>query len=204
MTKVKICGITSLKDAQAALKSGADALGFIFAKSPRQIDPKAAREIVDTLGPFITYVGVFVNATADKILKTASTARLDALQLHGEESPETCKKLGPYKIIKTFRMGDLFSSLKPQDYKVDAFLFDTAVKNQYGGTGRTWEWEKFPYKRLTRPVIVSGGLTPLNVHHAIKMLKPYAVDVSSGVEAKPGVKDHKLVEKFIQNAKQAS
>ena len=202
MVKVKICGITNLKDAETAVRLGADALGFVFAESPRRADPKTVHEIAAKLGPFITLVGVFVNQTADTVLKIASACRLDALQLHGEESPDYCRKLAPYKVIKTFRMGSLFSAREPKKYPVDAYLFETEDAAR-GGTGRTWEWEKLPRKKIGRPFIVSGGLTPANVARAIKILDPYAVDVSSGVEAKAGTKDTVLLQKFIYNAKTA-
>ncbi len=200
MVKVKICGITNLKDAELAVRYGADALGFVFAESPRRVNPDTVREIAGAIGPFTTLVGVFVNQTADGILKTASSCRLDALQLHGEESPDFCRKLAPYKVIKTFRMGSLFSIQTPKKYPVDAYLFETEGAGR-GGTGRTWEWEKLPRKKVTRPFLVSGGLNPANVARAVQILKPYAVDVSSGVEAKPGAKDPVLLQKFIQNAK---
>ncbi len=203
MVKVKICGITNLKDAELAVRCGADALGFIFAESPRRANPKTVREIAGALGPFTTLVGVFVNQTASAVLETAAACRLDALQLHGEESPDYCRKLAPYKVIKTFRMGGLFSPKTPKKYAADAYLFETDSHGQKGGTGRTWEWEKLERKKIDRPFVVSGGLTPVNVARAIRILKPYAVDVSSGVESKPGAKDPELVKNFIYNAKTA-
>lgn len=201
MVKVKICGITNLKDAQMAANLGADALGFVFAESPRRANPKDVQTIVARLGPFVTTVGVFVNQKADRILEIAALCRLDAIQLHGEESPDVCRRLSPYKLIKTFRMDEIFSTREPKKYTVDAYLFETADQI-HGGTGRTWQWEKLPVKKISRPFIVSGGLTHSNVKHAIRILNPYAVDVSSGVESsKPGHKDPSLMERFIANAK---
>lgn len=198
--KVKICGITNIKDAEASIRLGADALGFIFADSPRRISPREAQKIAVALGPFTTLVGVFVNFPVQRVADIASTCRLDAVQLHGEEPPEFCKKLTPYKVIKTFRMGELFSAAKPQKYDVDAFLFDTGGHG-WGGTGITWDWGKLPVNKIKKPFIVSGGLTPANVKKAVDTLSPYAVDVASGVESRPGTKDHLLVERFIKNAK---
>lgn len=202
MVKVKICGITNLKDAEAAVRFGADALGFIFAESPRRVNPKIVREIAEAIGPFTALVGVFVNQTTSAVLETAAACRLDAIQLHGEESPEYCRKLAPYKVIKTFRMGSLFSPKTTKKFSADAFLFETDEAGR-GGTGRTWAWEKFDRKKINRPFLVSGGLTPSNVARAVRILKPYAVDVASGVESKPGNKDHELLKSFIYNAKTA-
>jgi phosphoribosylanthranilate isomerase len=202
IVKVKICGITNIEDARAAIKFGADCLGFIFDESPRQVDQDKVREIVSSLGPFISVAGVFVNSKLERILEISAFCGLDIIQLHGEETPDFCKRLAPYKVIKTFRMGELFSTKEPNKYDVKAYLFETDGSKK-GGTGRTWAWEKLQVKKIKKPFIVTGGLTPMNVERAINILKPYAVDVSSGVEKSPGKKDHKLMEKFIRNAKNA-
>ena len=203
MVKIKICGITNSKDALSAVNFGADALGFIFTDSPRQVNVKDAQRIISKVGPFITTVGVFVNQTVERILEIASFCHLDAIQLHGEESPDFCRKLSPYKVIKTFRINELFTTHKPKKYCVDAYLFETPDLKR-GGTGRTWAWERLPVKKINRPFIVSGGLNFANIKRAIKILRPYAVDVSSGVEqGKPGFKDPILMERFIKNAKES-
>ncbi len=202
MVRVKICGITNSKDAAAAIGFGADAVGFVFAESPRRVGAAKAKEICAEIGPFVTKVGVFVNFPAERILAIARDCRLDAIQLHGDESPEFCKRLAPHRLIKTFRIGELFSSAEPNKYPVDAYLFETDSKLR-GGSGRSWDWNKLSLKKYKKPCIVTGGLNPSNVKRAIEALKPYAVDVSSGIEERPGFKNHALMEKFIKNAKSA-
>ena len=200
MVKVKICGITNLKDAEAAVRYGADALGFIFAPSPRRVSVRTVRSISERIGPYVTKVGVFVNAPLKKMLRVTRTCRLDAVQLHGNESPAICVRLRPYKVIKAFSMDDRFSPADTNRYPAEAFIFETASAKR-GGTGRTWNWKKIVRSRFRKPVIVTGGLNSRNVRHAIRLLKPYAVDVSSGVERAPGKKDHALMKRFIHNAK---
>ena len=201
MVKIKVCGITSLRDAEAAARLGADAIGFIFAPSPRRITPEAAHKIARAMGPYVTLVGVFVDETPGRMLKIAARCRLNAIQLHGDETPQVCKSLAPYKVVKTLRMSAKFSAAQANRYEADAFLLETDAAVR-GGSGKTWDWKVFPAGRLKRPIIVSGGLNPQNVRQAVRILKPYAVDVSSGVERRPGVKDHTLLERFIQHAKQ--
>jgi len=203
MVRVKICGITNPKDAELAVSLGADAIGFLFAESPRRISSKQAKEICAAAGPYVTKVGVFVNFTAERIADIAADCRLDAIQLHGDESPEFCKKIGvKTRVVKTFRMGELFSSSDPSKFDVDAYLFETDASVR-GGSGKVWNWDKFSLKKYKKPCIVAGGLTPSNVKKAIEKLRPYAVDVSSGVEDRPGFKNKDLMEKFIRNAKSA-
>ncbi|MBI5682259.1 MAG: phosphoribosylanthranilate isomerase [Deltaproteobacteria bacterium] len=213
MIKVKICGITNIKDALAAAEYGADALGFIFyKKSPRCVDVKTVRKIVKALPPFITAVGVFVNETKDKINKIVDEAGLDVIQLHGNEPPEFCNSLKK-NVIKAFRISNLksqISNLKLQEYNVSAFLLDTFKEGVEGGTGETFNWvlakkaKGFACPRMSLSggrIILAGGLTPENVAEAIRIVKPYAVDVSSNVEKKPGKKDLKKLKKFIERAK---
>jgi phosphoribosylanthranilate isomerase len=201
-TRVKICGITNLADAQAAVRFGADAVGFVFAKSPRQITVRRAREISAKIGPFVPRVGVFVNETLSRVASIMEEAMLDVAQLHGIETPEYAAKLAPYRVIKVFRVGEKFAVSSLGRYAVDAHMLETDARVA-GGSGQTWDWRRLTAARFKTPIIVTGGLNPDNVQKAIRTLKPYAVDVSSGVEKRPGIKDHNLMEKFIRHAKTA-
>ena len=210
MVKVKICGITNYKDAEAACRFGADALGFVFAKSPRRITPDKAKDIIKKLPPHIVTVGVFVDENREKVLKIARDCRLDCLQLHGNESPGYCKELKKcYKIIKAVRVSDKESLKKLKGYDVDAFLLDSYVKGKKGGTGRKFDWAlaaeaKKLGRRVRAPVILAGGLDPVNIEDAIRRVKPYAVDASSGLESSPGRKNHGFVKKFIEKARKTN
>jgi phosphoribosylanthranilate isomerase len=203
MTKIKICGITNLEDAEKAVELGVDAIGFIFSKSPRRVDAEVATEIIKALPPFITTVGVFVNESMDVVKHIASVCRLNVLQFHGDELPEFCSLFGR-KIIKSFRVKnpDDLSMLPGYKGIVSAYLLDSRVKGKRGGTGETFDWElakiAIPYGR----VILAGGLTPENVADAIKAVKPYAVDVSTGVEAAPGKKDFEKMKRFVAAIRQ--
>jgi len=203
MASVKICGITNLKDAQAAVKLGADALGFVFyKKSPRAISARAARNIIRELPESISKVGVFVDENESKVKEIASFCSLDTLQFHGKESSSYCEGFDEYTIIKAFRIKDKIDIKEISKYDVDAYLFDAFKKGTPGGTGRTFNWELLDkIQTLKVPVILSGGLNHENVAEAIKRIKPYAVDASSSLEAKPGVKNHKLIKLFIQSVK---
>lgn len=203
MVRVKICGITNLADAQHAVASGADALGFVFAKSPRQVKPADVAHIVRRLGPWVTTVGVFVNEPIRSILEIADQCSLSAVQLHGDEKPEMLEGLKGVRTIKAFRVGADFCAADARRYGVDAFLFDAKVEGRYGGTGHSFEWKLLRDARFGRPVIISGGLDASNVAKVVRMLSPYGVEASSGVESKPGKKNPKLVERFIRNAKKA-
>ncbi|MGD2185292.1 MAG: phosphoribosylanthranilate isomerase [Desulfobacterales bacterium] len=188
--KVKICGITNLEDASMAVELGADALGFIFAPSPRQIAPQKAREIIRTVPPFIKTVGVFVNQAPAAIKEIMQYCGLDLVQLHGDESPAFCDELMPY-VIKAIRIKDKSSLQHGPAYhgKVRALLLDTYSKEKAGGTGKTFDWElAIKTKKQEIPVILSGGLTPSNIAAAIHAVRPYAVDVNSGIESYPGKK----------------
>lgn len=202
--RVKICGITNSEDAQAAVDSGADALGFVFVKSPRQVTKEQAGEIIENLPPFVTPVGVFVDEQVDKVKEICDFCNITTVQLHGNEDPLYLNDLIGYTIIKAFRINDE-DDLKPlAKYRADAFLLDSYVKGAIGGTGVTFKWElaRQAYKYGT--IVLSGGLTPENVKEAIHMVKPYAVDVSSGVESSPGKKDKQLIKRFIRNVKEES
>lgn len=202
--RVKICGITNSEDAQAAIELGADALGFVFAKSPRQMTKEQAGEIIKNLPPFITPVGVFVDERAEKVKEICDFCNIGTVQLHGNEDPSYVNDLVKYKIIKAFRIkaeGDL---MPMAIYKAHAFLLDSYVKGTMGGTGVAFNWEIARQAHKYGNIILSGGLTPENVKEAIHIVKPYAVDVSSGVESSPGKKDKQLIKNFIKNAKEES
>ncbi len=200
MIRVKICGITSLEDALWAVRSGADALGFVFSESPRMIAPEEARAIVMKLPPFITTVGLFVNEGAGKINNLVSECHLDRVQLHGEESEEFCHNFNR-PVIKAFRIKDKSSLGFVNNYQVSAYLFDAYVPGIAGGTGATFSWNIVKERHFNAPVVLAGGLNPDNVRKAIRIVKPYAVDVSSGVELSPGVKDPGKIERFIKKVK---
>ena len=199
--KVKICGMTNLKDVKVAVDGGVDAVGFIFyKKSPRSVTMQTVREIVLELPPFVDSVGVFVDETAEQINKIADRCNLDRVQLHGDESPAFCKKIRR-RVIKAIRVKDIQSLKKLSDYPVSSFLLDTFSEDQYGGTGKVFDWNlAYPAKRYG-PIILAGGLTPNNVRQAIQRIQPYGVDVCSGVESQPGIKDHKKMKAFLKNVK---
>ncbi|WP_027714669.1 phosphoribosylanthranilate isomerase [Desulfuromonas sp. TF] len=201
MVKVKICGITNIDDAVHAADCGADALGFVFFdKSPRCISPEQARGIIAELPPFVTAVGLFVNEEPQRVREIAEFCALDALQLHGDETPQDCL-LPPHRVVKALRVKDASSLVPLADYAVSALLLDAWVSGIYGGTGHVFNWELAARAAETRRIILAGGLNPDNVAEAVRSVRPYGVDVSSGVEAFPGRKDPKKVEAFIRNAK---
>ena len=199
--KVKICGMTNLNDVKVAVDGGVDAVGFIFyKKSPRSVTMQTVREIVLELPPFVDSVGVFVDETAEQINKIADRCNLDRVQLHGDESPAFCKKIRR-RVIKAIRVKDIQSLKKLSDYPVSSFLLDTFSEDQYGGTGKVFDWNlAFPAKKYG-PIILAGGLTPNNVRQAIQRIQPYGVDVCSGVESQPGIKDHQKMQAFLKNVK---
>ena len=201
MTKVKICGITNLNDAMFAVDYGADAIGFVFAKSIRKISKEKARAIIRKLPPFVTTVGLFVNETVENIETACRFCGLDAIQLHGNEPPNTINKLKDIKTIKAFRIQNEEDISPIKKYKPNAILLDVYSENQMGGTGTTFDWKIVKKLKTSIPIIVAGGLTHLNVSQAVKIVKPYGVDVSSGVETKPGKKDKRLIKKFIDALK---
>jgi phosphoribosylanthranilate isomerase len=199
--KIKICGITNSSDAQTAVEAGASALGFMFfEQSPRYITREKARAIIQELPPFISKVGVFVNAPRDEVKRIIEDTGIDTLQFHGEEPPEACRGFG-LKTIKAFRVqGKDMLQLMPR-YDVDAWLLDAFVPGQRGGTGHTFNWNLAVHARsLGTPIILAGGLTPDNVAKAVEHVEPYGLDVSSGVESSPGKKDPARIHDFIQRA----
>lgn len=204
MVKVKICGITDPHDASVAVDLGADSLGFIFAPSPRQVTPEEVRTIVMTLPPFVQTVGVFIDEDRAKIRQIIDFCGLDLVQLHGEESPEMCNELMP-RSIKAFRVNDESSVSAVGRYQgsVKAVLFDSYSEEKRGGTGKTFDWNlAVKGKEMGMPVILSGGLTPSNIQEAILNVKPYAVDVNSGVEKSPGRKSLILMKKLMETIRQ--
>lgn len=199
-TRIKVCGITRLKDAEAAVELGVSALGFVFSESPRRIEPQQAQKIITRLPPFIDVVGVFTDEPAEKVMRVLMTCHLSALQFHGKEAPQYLSYFFPVRNIKSFRVRDKSSLRNVSEYnEANAFLFDTYHPRKRGGTGKTFNWnllrEAGPF---VRPVILSGGLTADNVAEAIAATEPYAVDVSSGVESKPGTKDARKMRSFVE------
>jgi phosphoribosylanthranilate isomerase len=201
-TRVKICGITNLADAQAAVGSGADAFGFNFyEKSPRLVSLKTASEISKKLPPYIMRVGVFVDAPGDFVLRAISEAGLTMLQFHGDEPPEFCTQFGLMS-MKAFRIRDEKSLEELSDYQTDAYLLDAFSSTTPGGTGEKFNWDlAVEAQKFGRPIFLAGGLTPENVAGAVRKVRPFGVDVSSGVESAPGKKDHAKVKAFIHAAK---
>ena len=196
--RVKICGTTSLKDALLAVESGADAVGFIFYKeSPRNISQKDVKEIVAQLPPFVESIGVFVNETSDKINRIAEQCRLTAVQLHGDESPAFCRRI-KRRVVKAVRVKDAESLKGMSDFDVSGFLLDAYNEESRGGTGRVFDWNLALRAKKQGPVIIAGGLNPYNVYTAIHRVKTYGVDVCSGVEKSPGVKDPEKISEFIK------
>ena len=201
MVKVKVCGITSFEDAAMVLSNGVDILGFIFAPSERRITPERAREMISRLPPFVQTVGVFVNEAPRVVREIREYCGLDLVQLHGDESPEICRELMPFA-IKAFRLKDASSPANVGSYRgrVRAILFDTYAKDKRGGTGRTCDWDlALQGKKFGLPVILSGGLAPHNIKDAISTVRPFAVDLNSGVEESPGKKCPALVQELMEN-----
>ena len=203
-TRVKICGITNLTDAQAAVEAGADALGFNFyEKSPRYVSLKTAAAISKQLPPFVMRVGVFVNAPEDFVLRTIAEGGLTMLQFHGDEPPEFCTQFGLMS-MKAFRIRDESSLAELPKYATDAYLLDAYSSEARGGTGEKFNWNlAIEAQKFGKPIFLAGGLTPKNIADAVRQVKPFGVDVSSGVESAPGKKDHAKLKAFIEAAKTA-
>ena len=195
MIPVKICGITSVTDAQIAIENGASAIGLIFYKSsPRNIDVKLAREIIKYVNGSVPIVGIFIDENIHKLKSLLSHVNLDILQLHGNESPQYCEQF-KIPIIKVFRVDSKFNKSQLFDYKVSAFLFDTYKKGLPGGTGDHFDWEIISDLKIKTPIILSGGLTHYNILSGVETVSPSAVDVNSGIENCPGEKNQ---EQLIQ------
>ncbi len=202
MTRIKICGITRSEDALAAAASGADALGLVFYdRSPRHVSIQQAIQLTETTPPFVTLVGLFVNPSEDEVQEVLRQVPLDVLQFHGEEDPEFCIKFKrPYlKAVRVKAGMDLIQCAAR--YKgAHGLLLDAFVEGTHGGTGTSFDWALIP-SGLPIPVILSGGLHPDNVAEAIRRVRPYAVDVSSGVESAKGIKDAAKIAAFIEEVK---
>ena len=199
-----MCGTTRREDADCAVKLGIDALGFIFVlKSPRYIDADSAGRLISGLPPFITRVGVFVDETVDSIKSIVRIAGLTQLQLHGNETPQFCRELRNWNaslsICKAFSIGKGKDTPAIAHYtdSVDTILLDTYVKGQGGGTGKVFDWTCVDQLSITQPLILAGGLNPDNIEDALRTVKPYAVDINSGVEDEPGIKNHQLLENLV-------
>jgi phosphoribosylanthranilate isomerase len=202
MTRVKVCGITTVGDALRAADQGADALGFIFyPKSPRYIPPPEAAEIIGGLPPFVASVGVFVDCPSGEIDSIAAACSLTAVQLHGSETPEFCDRF-PMKVIKGFRVRDARLPPEIDRYRTDAILLDAFVEGSPGGTGKTFSWQIAREAKKFGRVILAGGLNCENVRNAIETVQPYAVDVSSGIETAPGKKDPVRLAEFLKTVKE--
>ncbi len=200
--KVKVCGITRLEDALAAVRLGADALGFNFwPRSKRYLPPAEARAIVRRLPPLVTAVGVFVDPTRDEVLRAAEQSGIVVAQLHGDESPELCLSL-PLPVLKGIRVVDARSLAQLASYDVRGFVLD-APSAGYGGSGTTFDWSLVAQAARELRVVLAGGLTPENVGEAVRAVRPWAVDVASGVESAPGVKDEEKMRRFIEVAMEA-
>jgi phosphoribosylanthranilate isomerase len=203
-TRVKICGITNLADAQTAVGAGADALGFnFFEKSPRFVTIQQAAEISKQLPPFVMRVGVLVNAPEDFVLRAISEAGMTMLQFHGDEPPDFCAQFGLMS-MKAFRIRDEKSLEELPKFQTDAYLLDAYSPEARGGTGEKINWDlAIEAQKFGKPVFLAGGLTPENVADAVRKVRPFGVDVSSGVEFAPGKKDHAKVRAFIAAARAA-
>jgi len=202
MTLIKICGITNLNDAHAAVAAGADAIGFNFYKlSPRYIAPESAREIINTLPDAIFTVGVFVNEGSPEAVRSIATdAGVTAIQLHGDESPDYCRALN--SVIKTFAVSSDFDIKQLESYEVDAIMLDTKDNRLRGGTGRVFDWSiAQQVSQLVPKLYLAGGLSPENVSEAIEMVQPYAVDACSSLEDKPGIKNHERMRVFVSKVR---
>ena len=197
-TKVTICGITNLADAQAAVAAGADAIGFIFAPtSPRYVPLDQAAAIARALPPHVLRVGVFVDPEEETVMEAIAACGLNLLQFHGGETPEFCHQFGVMS-MKALRVRDAASLEALAEYHTDAFLLDAYSAKGLGGTGETFNWNlATEAKKFGRPIFLAGGLTPENVAQAVQQVRPFGVDVSSGVERVPGQKDHDKIRAFI-------
>ncbi len=207
MTRVKVCGITNLEDALAALEAGAEMLGFNFyARSPRYVSPAEARGVVERLPEGVECVGVFVNEAApDDVERIAREAGVGAVQLHGDESPEFCRVLRDFETIKALRVGPSYKVEDAAAYPTGAVLLDAYVAGEWGGTGHTFDWSLARRTREAVPkLFLAGGLHPENVAAAVAAVRPYAVDVCSGVETSPGRKSLPLLRRFVEQVREVT
>ena len=213
MIRIKICGITRPQDAVIAAVAGADAIGLVFAKSPRQVSLRQAREIVAVLPPFVSVVGVFVNARSATVIRTAAEVGLSEVQLHGDESPAFVGKLWGLRAVKALRVRDRAFAEQVgafRDAGIGGILLDAFSAESRGGSGRRFDWDLVSGVREAGalddapPLILAGGLTPENVRAGIRRLHPWGVDVSSGVEDEPGIKSAEKIGRFIAAVRSAT
>lgn len=202
MTFIKICGITNLEDAGGAMALGADALGFIFAPSPRRIDGPTVQHIIRNLPRPVLKAGVFVNEELEKVNRLAAQCALDFVQLHGRESPDYCAKVD-VPVIKALRVGETDLASQMEQYPTAVILLDSGSRTKAGGTGQRFDWNLAVEARKKRTFILSGGLTPQNVREAMALLRPLGVDVSTGVETSPGKKDGVKMAEFVKEVRRA-
>jgi phosphoribosylanthranilate isomerase len=210
LVRVKICGITNIEDALAATHAGADSLGFVFAESPRKIEPEAAREIVSRLPAHIVAIGVFAGQDADEVLRIMEAVGLRFAQIHGDADEALaglCSEAswGLIRALSIRSIEDIRRAAEdPLVAACDAVLLDAHVEGKMGGTGQAFDWDlAVEAETLGKPIILAGGLTPENVEEAARKVMPYAVDVSTGVEKSPGKKDHAKIKEFIENVRKA-
>lgn len=204
-TRIKVCGLTDLGGVQSAVAAGVDALGFIFAdKSPRKIEPEKAKKLIASLPPFVDAVGVFVNEEPRVVDEIAQYCHLTMVQLHGNESVEYCESL-QRRILKAFRVKPGMDADKLTKYAnvAEGFLVDTYNENMEGGTGEAFDWSLLEKMDIPGPLILAGGLDAANVSQAIRQVRPFAVDVNSGVEKEPGVKDIDKIIEFVRKVAMA-
>ncbi len=209
-TRIKMCGTTTLQDAQAAVELGVDALGFIFAeRSPRAVRPATALEIVSHIPPFVGKIGVFVNKAQKEIEEIIHYLGLTGVQLHGDEDPDFCRNIArsvpSCAVLKAFRIGQhtQIGDIAPYNGAVQGFVLDSFVQNQEGGTGHTFDWNILKRLDLQIPFLLAGGLNPDNIADALENVSPFGVDVNSGVEDAPGRKNHELLRRFVDGVSQA-
>jgi phosphoribosylanthranilate isomerase len=205
VTRVKICGITEFEDARDAALLGADAIGLNFyPSSPRYIDPARAAKIIEKLPPFVTIVGIFVNHPDPQNLEDfALSLGLHAVQLHGNETPDYCSMIQRVKVIKAFRVDSSFRVDTLRNHGSGTFLLDACSPDQFGGTGKSFDWDLVFGANAFGSIIIAGGLNPDNVSRVVSTLHPFGVDVASGVESKPGKKDYDKMRRFIEGVQRA-
>ena len=204
MVRVKICGVTRPQDVRFIAKAGADAIGFQMSQGPRKISPALAKRLVKLVPSLVIPVGVFVNEPIAKVKRLAKFCGFQAVQLHGDESEEYCQKL-ELPVVKTVRMRTKGTPRAYRGFSVAAFLLDSYNRKKVGGTGESFNlaWAPRAVRQLPAPVLLAGGLTPGNVSRAVRKARPFGVDVASGVESRPGIKDPQKVSLFIRRAKKA-
>lgn len=195
--KVKVCGITNVADAQAAVEAGADALGFIFVEtSPRNVKPETARSIINGLPPFVTPVGVVMNRRREDVHELIMKTGVQCIQFHGDEKPEDMHGY-PVPVYKAFRVNDTFDMSVLNRFDVNAYLLDTYVEGEPGGTGKVLNWQLAAEAKKYGRIILAGGIRPDNVVEAVRQVRPYAIDVNSWVESSPGKKDHRKLQELF-------